>query len=433
MSKLSVIGLLFLTITLASSYQSSSRQQQQQKEPSSCATGEISSAKQLEAAAINSIRALEGYSDFAINLFKDVLGKNNINSEENLFLSPLSVWSALTATYLGSNGQTASELSRTLGLDGMSRESIAEAYRLLKAWYYMRTDEKIPANYTFRMANKLFFQEGETITECIKKLLNSEIMTVNFASAPEAARTLINSWVKQQTGGMIEEIVSSGLVDSSTRLVLVNAAYFKGTWVKEFPKELTQDSPFYVSTEKQITVPMMIKEDLLRMSRSSETNCSVIEVPYSGSEISMYIMLPARGTSVETLMDNLTAEKVKRLVKSCSPRTVSLSLPRFNVEQTAELGDSLRHMGILDLFDPVRADLSGFTGLPDFSVSRVNHKVFVKVNEQGTEAAAATGLISLRSGLLPDEFHVDRPFVFLIRDNILDATLFMGLIRKPQL
>ncbi|GAB6021634.1 hypothetical protein CHUAL_004219 [Chamberlinius hualienensis] len=402
------------------------------KKEAECETGEISSAKDIEKAAVNAVRALEGYSDFSIDLFKDILNESGNDSEQNIFISPLSVWSALTATYLGSNGETAVELRRSLGLDKMSRADIAQAYKMLKAWYYMRTDENSSANYTFRMANKLFFQKGEPISDCIQKLLNSEIMNVDFASKPEAARTLINNWVKQQTGGKIEEIVSAGLVDTATRMILVNAAYFKGTWLKEFPQELTNNLPFFVHPHESITVPTMIKEDLLRMSRSNVSNCSMIEIPYSGGEISMFILLPTRGTSVENMMSKLSAKAIRDFLLNNSPKTVSLTLPRFNIEQTSELGDSLRRLGIRDLFDPVRADLSGFTGTNDFSVSRVNHKVFVKVNEQGTEAAAATGLISLRSGLLPSEFHVDRPFVFLIRDNVLDATLFMGLIRKPQ-
>jgi len=374
---------------------------------------------------------LDGFTDFAVNLFKNVIEKDGGNTSDNVFISPISVWSALTATYLGAKNQTASELAHVLGIGDVDKVGVANAYKVLKIWYYLRTENQ-EANYTFRMANKLFFQEEEPIRPCMMKQFQSEIKKVNFAQNPEAARSVINRWVEQQTSNKIKDLVPAGYVDQTTRMILVNAAYFKGDWQAEFDPENTEEEDFFITLSKSIEVEMMRQSGSFQYAKNTILGCAAIELPYSGKELSMFVLLPYKNESAEQVVSRLSGNALMDLFSRMIPVDISLALPKFHVEQTIDLKDRIEDLGVHDLFDPMHADLSGFTGEADFAIGNVRHKTYIKVNEEGTEAAAATSLISFRKGNFAEPFTVNRPFVFLIRDNILDTILFIGLIRNPE-
>lgn len=375
-------------------------------------------------------KLLEGYTDFAMSLYKSIV-LNDPSSSDNVFLSPVSIWSALTATYLGAENQTAVELAQALQLGGVDKVGVANAYRVLKIWYLLRT-ENSEANYTFRMANKLFFQQEEPLRPCMLKQFETEIKKVDFSKFPEQARISINSWVSQQTNGRITNLVPPGYIDPTTRMVLANAAYFKGTWENEFNPDVTHEDDFFVRPDHVTEVDMMHQEGVFRFVRSAALNCAAVELPYSGRELSMFVLLPNKESTAEDLVSKLDAKTFQSLVSSMQSNRVGVSLPKFQVEQSLELKKEIARLGVRDLFDPKRADLSGFTSKADFSVGNILHKTFVKVNEQGTEAAAATALVSFRTGTVVQPFKVNRPFVFMIRDNVLDTILFTGLVRTPD-
>lgn len=372
---------------------------------------------------------LNGFSQFTFRLYKSVCSMS-LSPTDNVFFSPASIWSALLATYLGARNQTAVQLKSALGLNDMDAPSVAKMYRMLRLAYGLRS-VNVDDKFTFRMANKLCFRLGEPVRQCIRDHFASELIQLDFAAHAENSRLFVNSWVEEQTCGKIRDLIPHGYVDSTTRMLLVNAAYFKGNWQNEFDEYLTEDSLFHAAAGHSVPVRMMNQQETYPYFRSVALQCTALEMSYSGGEMSMLLFVPDQGVPVEAVMNRLSSEVLLVVLSGMRPEVVSLSLPKFRVELAVDLEAVLRDLGIHDLLDSDQADLSGFTGRRDISVNAMRHKAFVEVNEQGTEAAAATALISFRKGSVPREFRVDRPFIFLIRDNVLDATLFMGLIRNP--
>ncbi|VTJ88496.1 Hypothetical predicted protein [Marmota monax] len=233
----------------------------------------------------------------------------------------------------------------------------------------------------------------------------------------------------------IKDLFPSGSIDQTTRLVLVNAVYFKGRWDKEFKKELTTEAKFWQNKNVSKSVQMMAKSGHFNFAFLEGVQAKILEIPYKGNDLSMVLLLPNEADGLQELEDKLTAEKLMEWTspESMEMTNVNVCLPRFKVEETYDLVTILRAMGMEDVFCPKKADLSGMTGTQGLSVSKVVHKSFVEVNEEGTEAAAATGIVvEVTSAPMPPvSFYCDHPFLFFIKQKKTDSILFFGRVSSP--
>uniref|UniRef100_A0A3P8SDK2 Serpin B6 n=1 Tax=Amphiprion percula TaxID=161767 RepID=A0A3P8SDK2_AMPPE len=300
---------------------------------------------------------------------------------------------------------------------------------------------KNDAPYALSLANRLYgeksYQFIEEFLADIKKEYKAELESVDFKSSAEEVRVNINEWVEKQTQGKIKDLLGKNAVDGLTRLVLVNAIYFKGNWNQKFNEKDTADAAFKINKNDTKEVKMMRLTSTFPVAVIPELNSRVLEMPYKGKDLSMLILLPDQieddSTGLEKLESKLTYEK---FVEWTSPVMkneieVQVSLPRFKLEEKYDMKDVLVSMGMVDAFDTAKSDFSGMSSANDLVLSKVVHKAFVDVNEEGTEAAAATGgVVSTLS--LPEMFTADHPFLFFIRHNPSSTILFAGKFCSPM-
>ncbi|XP_072585335.1 leukocyte elastase inhibitor [Vulpes vulpes] len=368
---------------------------------------------------------------FAVDLFRALLKDSPAG---NIFVSPLSISSALAMIFLGTRGSTAAQVSKALHFDAV--EEIHSRFQSLNA-----DINKRGASYILKLANRLYGEKTYNFLPeflaSTQKMYGAELASVDFQQASEDARKTINKWVKGQTEGKIPELLAAGMVDSMTKLVLVNAIYFKGSWEDEFSKKDTADAPFRLNKKDQKTVKMMYKKKKFPFGYIADLKCRVLELPYRGRELSMVILLPDdiedESTGLKKIEEHLTLEKLHEWTKAenLDRVEVSVHLPKFKLEESYELNSHLAHLGVQDLFTG-RADLSGMSGVRDLFISKIVHKSFVEVNEEGTEAAAATAGIATFAMMMHEEnFVADHPFIFFIRHNPSSNILFLGRLCSP--
>jgi serpin B len=256
---------------------------------------------------------------------------------------------------------------------------------------------------------------------------------VNFAQQSEAARAEINAWIEKQTAEKNKELIPAGAIDNSTSLVLTNAIYFKGDWVVPFKKELTRDEDFTVSATQKVKVPLM--QQKRHYSYMEDDLLQAVELPYKGDGLSMMVLLPKKPDGLPELEKSLSAAKIGEVRSKYAFREVVLFLPKFKLDASFSLGESLQTMGMKLAFGG-GADFSGMDGRHDLSISAVIHKAFVDVDETGTEAAAATGVVMAKSARPsqdpPPVFRADHPFVFVICDRQAGTILFLGRMTNPH-
>jgi serpin B len=254
-----------------------------------------------------------------------------------------------------------------------------------------------------------------------------------FRHKTEEARQEINKWVEAKTNKKIIDLIPSGVLDSLTRLVLVNAIYFKGDWNIQFKQENTNDAEFHISADEKIMVPMMFMKEDFNFGMDRNYGIQAIELSYVDKQLSMFLLLPVEGKSLDEVLAQLQPEDffdLRRRFRMHSQK-VSVYLPRFKVEQSFNLKQVLTSMGLTAMFSE-KADFSGIDGTKQLYISEVIHKAFLEVNEKGSEAAAATGVVMmLRMAPMNLEFRADRPFFCLIRDNSTNSILFLGKIVRP--
>ena len=370
----------------------------------------------------------------------------------NSFFSPLSISMAIAALVPGACGATREELEGVLGLHGLNGPTEESVSELLESLLNRKTTEWEHSSdepreverdlFTLNIATALFVQEAYPILasyrDTVTDHFRAELFSLDFKAAAEAAGH-INGWVSEQTQGKIPTLVSSDGLDPLTRLVLANAVYFKAAWSNPFEEWYTSPEPFFLSSESgganTVEVRMMRQDLDLRYWTDEVLGVEVVSIPYEA--MSMVVLLPGTGR-LAALEDALDAAFLDRVVAGWESTLVDLKLPRFEVRYTSQLTEVLRGLGIEAGFDPIRSDFSGVTDHPEgLSISDVIHDAWVKVNEEGTEAAAATSMDLLCDDSSEDEppeaipFHIDRPFVFLIRDDETGAVLFMGRIMDP--
>jgi serpin B len=256
-----------------------------------------------------------------------------------------------------------------------------------------------------------------------------KITNLDFESESEKSRVTVNTWVEEQTNGKIKDLIPKGAIDQYTRLVLTNAIYFKGNWVKQFDEEDTVERDFKVNPEKTVRVPMM--------SMTGETfnftyyeNLEVLELPYQGEDLSMLILLPREG-ALDSLEASLTLENLTKWRGDLYEGEMDIYIPKFKFETKYDMGKTLEDMGMPAAFDPKEADFSGMDGTKDLYIQHVFHQCFVEVNEKGTVAAAATAVVIGVECATPT-FYADHPFLFLIQERESGNILFMGRVTDPS-
>ncbi|XP_001376191.2 leukocyte elastase inhibitor [Monodelphis domestica] len=369
---------------------------------------------------------------FAIDLFKKM---SEIHATENIFISPLSISTALAMVLVGARGNTAAQLSKTFHFDEV--DEVHSRFQNLNT-----SINKHGACYILKLANRLFGEKTYNFLpeflDSTRKFYGAELATADFQHASEDARQEINKWVKEQTEGKIPELLASGMVDNLTKLVLVNAIYFKGNWEYKFDETFTTDAPFRLNKREKKTVKMMYLKKKLPFGYIEDLKCRVLELPYKGKELSMTILLPDDieddSTGLEKIEKHLSMEKFTEWTnpKNMSTIDVHVRLPRFKMENSYNLDSDLAQMGLDDLFNRSKADLSGMSGTKDLFISKIVHKAVVEVNEEGTEAAAATAGIATFAMLMPEEeFTVDHPFIFIINNKSNGNIIFMGKCSVP--
>lgn len=263
-------------------------------------------------------------------------------------------------------------------------------------------------------------------------------MLLNVHSSDrDNAAILINNWVSKNTNEKIKDIIPPGFIEAETRLILVNAIYFKSAWQSPFNKQSTEEADFFVSPQETVRVQMMFqKVKRARYHQSPALQCQIVRLQYLYNKLSMFVLLPDKASSLDALEEKLSADDLEGIdgVFEKQP-DVNLWLPRFKIEEKLDLKDVLHSMGMKSVFSVRHADLSGMDGTNMLYASKVVHKAFVDVNEEGTEAAAATAVsVNIRSMPLPNEtvdLRVDRPFLFYIREEETKAILFLGRTIKP--
>ncbi|XP_056376999.1 leukocyte elastase inhibitor-like [Hyla sarda] len=370
-------------------------------------------------------------TSFSLDLFKK-LCLNNPNG--NVFYSPLSISTALAMVFLGARGRTAEEVSKALHFDAV--QDIHLNFQTLNAQI-----NKKSSSHALNLANRLYgektFNFLPEFLSSIQSLYKAELGTVDFISACEAARKEINKWVSEQTRGKIPEVLTEGSVDGTTKLVLVNAIYFKGDWAEKFNPEHTTEEPFRLNKNEQKLVKMMYQKKKLPYNYIPELSCGILELPYVGNELSMIILLPDNiedeTTGLEKLEKDISLEKLQEWTRpeNMNPTDVRVHLPKFKLEESYRLKSTLSALGMVDIFNAGCADLSGLSGSQNLFLSEVIHKSFVEVNEEGTEAAAATAGIVMMCMILDVEFNADHPFLFFIRHNETKNILFFGKYSSP--
>lgn len=379
----------------------------------------------------------EGSTDFALALFKSVLPSNS-GPDDNIFISPASVWSALTLTYLGTRAETKAQLEKSLGLSTTNQKRVTELYQGFKdSLLHSATKE---SNYTFNTVDRAYFDQKFRLRDCIADNLAADVQRLDFKTSPQPSRVAINKWVEQQTNNKITDLLPPDYVTDQTVMVLVNAAYFKGYWKTQFDEDATlKQQDFFVQPDRKVPVDMMVlSKKSFPFAKGLPLGYSAIEMPYSGNEVSMIVVLPDEGTKAEELLQKLDRSALAALKDAFQLTPVKLSLPKFKLTHEMELKENLKALGITDLFSMDVADLSGFTGDRDSYVEYVRHKTFIEVNEGGTEAAAATAVVGLTrlAAIIPpvieEEFTVNRPFIILMCHKKTDTILFAGLIRHPK-
>ncbi len=352
---------------------------------------------------------------------------------ENLFFSPTSISLALAMTAAGAKGQTEAEMAQTLHLTGILPQANAVYHALLERWNADGKDR----GYQLRVANRLWGQKGYPFLEkylaLTRQEFGAEMGIVDFAKQTEAARREINTWIEKQTAGKIKDLIPEGAVNGTTSLVLTNAIYFKGDWMSPFEKEATHEEDFTVSTQRKVKVPLMRQKGFF--SYLEDESLQAVELAYKGRGLTMLVLLPKKSDGLPALEKSLSAAKIDQVRSKFKARETILFLPKFKFDASFSLNKTLQALGMKSAFGR-DADFSGIDGKRDLFISDVIHKAFVDVNETGTEAAAATGVMMARSArptqVPPAVFRADHPFVFLICDRQDGNIMFMGRVANPQ-
>lgn len=386
----------------------------------------------VDAAAGESRAIASGNNDFAFDLYGKLAGESG-----NLFFSPYSVDTALAMAYAGARGNTADQMAQVLHFS-MPREKLSAAFGEMIKDLNSGGSRNGREIYKLIVANAMWGQKGYPFDEKYQNLLrevyDAGLMQVDFEKAAEQARQEINQWVEKQTNGKIKDLLGPDAIKPLTRLILTNAIYFKSAWQQDFPKGATKDAPFQLGGGQTKTVPLMSQQKRFRYFEDEQVQ--VLELPYQQGVLNMTVILPKKVDGLADLEKTLTQQNVNKWLDGMNSRLVQVFLPKFKIEAQFKLSETLKAMGMTDAFSDAKADFSGIASVERMYIFDVIHKAFVDVNEEGTEAAAATAVImGVKSAMPRPEqpviFRADHPFVFAIRHRESGAILFLGRFVKP--
>ena len=367
---------------------------------------------------------------FAFDFYDEIKGEDG-----NIFFSPFSMVSAFAMVYDGARGQTAEELKYTFHLPGdigVVRSEYADLNESLNAG---------SEDYELRNANAFWAKKdypflGDYLA-AVRNYYGGELRNLDFGNSAASSKT-INDWVKEKTNGKITDLIPPSAINGDTRAILTNAIYFKGTWVKRFNEEDTREENFKTDNDGTVKVQMMSRTDNRSVFGYEENGeYQALEAPYSGDDLTAVFLLPKDG-NIDKLASSFDAEKFAGINGKLEEQRVDVYIPRFKFETQYTMSGILKKMGLGTAFSDA-ADFSGMTGNNDLKIDEAIHKAFVEVNEEGTEAAAATGIVVGITSAMPEEepkipeFRADHPFLFIIQHKPTGTILFLGRVSNPNL
>ncbi|OCT76390.1 hypothetical protein XELAEV_18031590mg [Xenopus laevis] len=396
-------------------------------------------------------------NEFSLDIFKEL---NSSSGKTNIFLSPMSISTALSLLFLGAKENTATQMQKVLHFPKVKKEGRLQSGCATQQ-HSKHSEESIPGKdaphcgkvadvhskfqvllskltkltngVELKIANGMFAQMNfpflQQYLECAHALYNAKLQNVDFEKDETSQE--INLWVESTTQGKIKDMIETNSLDKRTALVLVNAIYFKGEWSNPFQDSNTKDSPFYVSKDVVKSVPMMFQSQKFNLGAIKELNAQILELPYQLGALSMFILLTNEKLGLEKIEQQLSWKTLAKGMTNMEKTKVDVYLPRFMLEESYDLNSHLINMGMVDAFSEGKANLSGVSDVPLY-VSKVVHKAFVEVNEKGTVAAAATGVqIEPKMLVIPRTFKANHPFVFFIKHKETDTVLFFGKYKSP--
>ncbi len=380
-------------------------------------------------AAVADLETLgKGGTAFTLNLYRQLAAKE----KGNIFFSPYSISLALGMAYGGARGETATEMARVLGFT-LPLERLHPALAELS-----RHLEKVgnEAGQTLSVANAAWLNASLKVQPEYRKLIgdyyNNEMRQLDFCQGPQAQKT-INDWVAQKTRDRIKDLIPAGVLNCDTMLVLTNAVYFLGEWADKFEPEQTKPGPFWPTPDKQMEAQLMHRTG--NYSYNEAGDWQVLELPYREKRLSMLVLLPKTTGALPQEEKGLNPEKLANMVRDLRPQKVEVTFPRFAVKASYSLNGYLKSLGMSAAFSP-QADFKGITTQHKLWIDLVLHKAWVKVEEKGTEASAATGVVMTKAAApLPKPlvvFKADHPFLFFIRDREIGFILFWGRLSNPH-
>lgn len=373
---------------------------------------------------------VEGNTDFALSLYQQIVS----DADDNIFYSPYSISTALAMLYGGAANETERQMAECLRFN-LPQKTLHSGFNYLSLELESRGDGSAAMDggvFRLNVANAQWWQKDYEVLTTYLDLLSvnydAGIHTLDFATYPEPSRLAVNQWVSDQTEGKIEDLLPQRSVTSRTRLVLTNTIYFNAAWAQPFEKSETVDSPFYLLDETSVSVPMMRQTGYFGYGAGD--NYKAVKISYDGGKLAMVIILPDAG-AFAVFEASLSNTVIDTLSGAFETGYVTLALPRWEYRSSFKLKTMLGNMGMTDAFGGA-ADFSGITGSPRLYVSDVFHEAFVKVNEAGTEAAAATGIpVPESDPPEPVSVTIERPFIYLIQDIPTGTVLFVGRVLNP--
>jgi serpin B len=362
---------------------------------------------------------LEASNRFAFRLAGELLP---VGPGENLFFSPLSASMALGMTLNGAGGATFDQMREVLGFEGLGQSAINEGYRDL-----IELLVGLDPSVRFEIGNSIWQELGFPVEpdflDRVEDHFGAEVEEVDFGDASTLER--INGWVDEATEGTIEQIFSA--LPVNVVMVLLNAIYFKGDWTVPFDEDFTSIGDFHRSDGSTVPTDLMMRDDTVAYVATERFQA--VDLPYGGGAFSMTVILPAEGVSPEELVQELDEDAWQGWLGGLFTTRVALTLPSFELEWEAKLNEALETLGMVDAFDPGRADFTRLTPGGGVWIDLVKQKAFVRVDEKGTEASAATAVVIVQSA--PPSVRVDRPFLFVVRERLSGTILFMGIVNDP--
>jgi serpin B len=371
------------------------------------------------------LEVVDGNHDFAIELY-DLLRTEN----ENVFVSPYSVSTALGMLHLGAQGNTETEMSTLLGVFADDEKQWHQGQGTLVQEFDLGNN----CNYQLSVANKAYLQTGysyqQSFIDDLSNYYDSAIGELDFSADPEAARIHINDWVSENTNEKIPELFPANSIQSNTKLVLTNAIYMNAPWKDSFDPQNTYSGNFTLVDGSSTDVEMMYRADM-PYSIGYQDGFRVVEIPYSGEELVFTAIIPDAFDGLDAIEEQLTVERLSEWKSNMYLSEGEVTIPKFEMRYKETLNPILKQLGMLDAFDPSLSDFSGISEETQLTVSLVIHEAWLKVSESGTEAAAATGVTAFDTSA-GEYVSLNRPFLFLIEDKLSGSVLFMGKLSDPD-